>query len=77
MNSCWPFNPSTPSGEEVVTAHLLCNHHTIDRVIAVAEGLEGAAGIEEIEDPQLGLYPHANIIVLCQSAFIFVRLGGL
>ena len=39
--------PSTPSGEEVVTAYLLPIQLNIDRAIAATECIEGAAYIEE------------------------------
>ena len=48
VNSSWIFTPSTPSGEEVVTAYLLPIQLNIDRAIAATECIEGAADIEEM-----------------------------
>ena len=47
VNSSWIFTPSTPSGEEVVTAYLLPIQPNIDRAIATTECIEGAVDMEE------------------------------
>ena len=47
VNSSWILTPSTPSGEEVVTAYLLPIQPNIDRAIAATECIEVDADIDE------------------------------